>query len=225
MNKTALHLILAAAIATVAIVPAAAHAEPAGGGSSGGSQGKSCDDDGRTVEDGYVGTYKTKYERGSVTCSNGTLCTSRGVLQGDNKTRVWFYECKDANGATYRTVKRCQKKVRWRCTAARIVKPATGRPTEASAPAGQGQTGTGPDSPPAVAINVATAHHGPDQRRDNHGRRDQADVAASRRSAAVAWASPQAEVRSTAVSRRLPGLTHQDIRAFWRAIAATIISA
>ena len=156
MNTTALHLILAAAIAAVSIAPAAAHAQPAGGGSSGGSQDKSCQtEDGGTVEDGYVGTYRTKYERGSVTCTNGTICTSRGVLQGDNKTRVWFYECRDANGATYRTVKRCKKKLHWRCTAAPIAKPETVRPTETPTTTGQGQTGTAPDSPPAGAINVA----------------------------------------------------------------------
>jgi hypothetical protein len=155
MNNTALHLMLAAAIATASIAPAAAHAQPAGGGSSGGSQGKSCQTESGTMQDGDVSTYRTKHVNSSTTCTNGTVCTSRGVLQGDNKTRVWFYECRDADGATYRTVKRCKKQLRWRCTAARIAKPEAVRPAEAPATAGQGQTGTGPGSPAAGAIAVA----------------------------------------------------------------------
>ena len=112
MTSTVLRLILTAAIATAAIAPAAAHAQPVSSGSSGGSGGKSCTtEDGGTVEDGYVSTWKTKYTRGSTTCTNGTMCTSRGVLQGDNKTRVWFYECRDENGATSRTIKRCTTKL------------------------------------------------------------------------------------------------------------------
>jgi len=156
MNKTALHLILAAAIATVSIAPAAAHAQQTGGGSPGGSTGKRCQTGpDASVEDGYVGTHRTKGVRSTVTCTNGTLCTSTGVLQGDNKTRVWHYECKDANGTTYRIVRRCTQRTGWRCTAARVVKPETVKPAQAPTTAGTGQASTPPGSPAAGAIDVA----------------------------------------------------------------------
>ncbi len=121
MTSTALRIALTVAIAVAAVAPATASAQAVGSGSSGGgSGGRPCETSpGTTVEDGYVGTWRTKYMRGSVTCTDGTLCTSTGTLQGDNKTMVWHYECTAANGQKFRTVKRCT--TRRRTTRCRVI--------------------------------------------------------------------------------------------------------
>lgn len=163
MTSTALRIALAVAVAVAALAPATAGAQAVGPGSSGGgSGGRPCETSpGTTVEDGYVSTWKTKYMRGSVTCTDGTLCTSTGTLQGDNKTMVWHYECTDANGQTFRTVKRCT--TRRRVTRCRVISriqsvvspagtaPVTAAPAAAGAgPSPAGATEAGGAAPRAI---------------------------------------------------------------------------
>lgn len=164
MTSTALRSLLAALVALVVLAPAGAAAQPVGSGSSGGgSGGRSCQTSpGTTVEDGYVSTWKTKYMRGSETCTDGTLCTSTGTLQGDNKTMVWRYECTDANGQKSRTVTRCTTTLRVkRCrvisTIRTRVSPTAASPSATTGPATTEPSGGTVTVPASPAIRTTDA--------------------------------------------------------------------
>lgn len=94
MTSTTLRTLLATVIAATAVtaVPAA-DARQSGSTSP---SGRPCKTDpyGGTMSDGDVTIHRTKYERWTMTCTDGTLCTSIGVKQGNGRW-LWRYECED----------------------------------------------------------------------------------------------------------------------------------
>ena len=95
MTTTKLRFILTAALASLSLAAATAHAQPGGVSSSSSSSGKGCMGRGGAMDDGEVDRYHGKYENSTQTCTNGEVCTSTGVLQ-INGTRSWTYECHNA---------------------------------------------------------------------------------------------------------------------------------
>jgi hypothetical protein len=100
IRNNALALVATAGIALTgtAFIADAAHAQPAGGG-SGSSKGRNCQDGDQIMGDGDVKIYRGKNQRSSTTCTDGTVCESRGVKQGDGSW-MWFYDCKDSPART-----------------------------------------------------------------------------------------------------------------------------
>lgn len=95
LHTTAIALLAAAGLTFAG----GAHAQQTGTSSPGGTPGRSCDDDGRTMADGDLYTYKTKGQKGSVTCTDGTICHTWKVRQAGTKW-TWFSECRDSPART-----------------------------------------------------------------------------------------------------------------------------
>lgn len=87
----------AALLATAALAlsgASLAHAEPASGGGSTG-QHESCTQGDTEYPDGYVSKWKdSNGNRGSTTCTNGTICTSTGWKNQTTGQMSWTYACK-----------------------------------------------------------------------------------------------------------------------------------
>jgi hypothetical protein len=91
MSSFTPRILLITVLASLALVPGA-HAQaidPSPGA------GQSCNDNGLIIEDGYRGTFHTRYSHGSVTCTDGTICESIAYQQSDGTT-TWWYSCYDS---------------------------------------------------------------------------------------------------------------------------------
>jgi hypothetical protein len=88
-------LLAGTAVALAALAPSA-HATQQGTGGPSQSTGRMCKTDGDgLMADGDVTIRRSRNQRSTTTCTDGTLCTSTGVKQG-NGTWIWRYECTDS---------------------------------------------------------------------------------------------------------------------------------
>lgn len=101
MTTHKLHTITLALLAALSLA-GSAHATNNDMPSSDGA-GRGCDDNGSYMPDGGWKTYGNRNQRGSVTCTNGTICHTWKVRQRGNRW-AWFDECYESpsNSATLR---------------------------------------------------------------------------------------------------------------------------
>jgi hypothetical protein len=97
MNTRTLHhtAIALVAAAGLALVPGAQAQQT---GTTNPATGRPCDDNGSTIEDGDVITWrKPNGSKGSITCTDGTLCRTWKTRQRGT-TWAWFSECSTGPG-------------------------------------------------------------------------------------------------------------------------------